>query len=323
MRLKIPRQMENLMSIKAMKFLYLMAAWLCGPLLAQAQDPAPREILENLNLEAAKAAGWLKPGGGDRLFYFPTFDEPNTPKDWGYRFREVKIPSKGGATLHGWLIAPKNPDKAKGTVVFSHGNAGAIGHHLGFAMWFAEAGYELLLYDYRGFGKSTGTIDRRGLVEDAHAALEFIAKRNQASGLPIISFGHSLGGAKSIAALAESPIDAVRAVIVDGTFASYQAMARVVAGQLGESIVTDNLAPKGAIAKLSPMPVLIVHGTRDEVVPISQGKELFKRAKQPKTLFEVQDGRHGTSLSRNNGEYRKKVLEWIDEVLAKDAAVQR
>jgi fermentation-respiration switch protein FrsA (DUF1100 family) len=262
--------------------------------------------------QLAKSA--LGSTGGNRLFYFPTRDEPSTPEDWGLKYEPVGFKSADGTPLHGWFIPAKNA-MPKGTVVFSHGNAGSISYHIGFCAWFAEAGYNVLMYDYRGFGKSGGEVDRRGMIDDVKAAFTYIMKRPDVDKRRIISYGHSLGGAQSVTALGESPVDGLRAIIIDGTFASYQAMARVIGGQLGASLVSDELAPKDFVEKLAPVPFLVVHGTRDEVVPVSHGIQLYESAGQPKTLFEVKSGRHGTALSDNDGAYRKRTLEWMERTL--------
>jgi fermentation-respiration switch protein FrsA (DUF1100 family) len=180
-------------------------------------------------------------------------------------------------------------------------------------MWLAEAGYNVLMYDYRGFGKSGGSVDRRGMINDVKAAFAYAAKRRDVDARHLVSYGHSLGGAKSVTALGETPVKGLRAVVIDGAFASYQTMAGVIGGQLGASLVTDELAPKDYVRKLSPVPLLVVHGSRDEVVPVSQGRQLYEAAGEPKTLFEVKSGRHGDSLSRDHGSYRKRMLAWLDE----------
>ncbi|KAB2639636.1 MAG: alpha/beta fold hydrolase [Verrucomicrobia bacterium] len=251
---------------------------------------------------------------GNQLFYFPTHDVPATPKDWGLKYEEVNFQSKDGTHLHAWFL-PAQHKPAKATVVFSHGNAGSIGHHLGFVMWFAEAGYNVLTYDYRGFGASGGTVDRRGMLDDVRAAFDYVSKRPDIDTGRLVSYGHSLGGAKSLAALGEGSVKGLRAVITDGAFSSYLAMAKIMAGQVGAKLVTDEWAPVDAIWKISPVPLLIVHGTKDELVPIAQGRLLFKTAGEPKTLFEVKDGHHGDSLVCNHGAYRKKLLAWLDAAL--------
>jgi fermentation-respiration switch protein FrsA (DUF1100 family) len=287
---------------------------------AHAEQPASsadtiRELLQDPDgslSQLAKSA--LGNTGGNRLFYFPTRDEPSTPADWGLKFEKVNFKSGDGTPLHGWFI-PGKIQKPKGTIVFSHGNAGSVSYHIGFCAWFAEAGYNVLMYDYRGFGKSGGDVDRRGMINDVKAAFAYIMNRPDVDKRRIISYGHSLGGAQSVTALAESPVKGLRAIIIDGAFASYQAMARVIGGQLGASLVSDELAPKDFVEKLAPVPFLVVHGSRDEVVPVSQGLQLYQSAGQPKTLFEVKDGRHGTALSDNNGAYRKRTLEWMERTL--------
>ena len=277
-----------------------------------------RNLLQDPNSDLAKLAKSMAgEKGGNQLFYFPTRDEPATPASRGYKFESVTFPSTDGVKLSGWFLPAKGiaPRKAKASVVFSHGNAGSIGHHLGFCTWLVDAGYNVMMYDYRGFGKSTGTVDRRGMINDVKAAFSHLKSRSDIDPSKLISFGHSLGGAQSITALAETPVDGLRAIIVDGAFASYQAMARLIGGQLGATLVTDELSPKDFVDRLGPVPLLVVHGTRDEVVPISHAKLLFDSAVGPKTLFEVKSGQHTTALSDNDGAYRRKMLSWLDQTL--------
>ena len=289
-----------------------------------AQDTPPvragdmRALLEDKDGKLSQLAqGALGKNGGNQLFYFPTRDEPSTPAKWGLKFEVVDFRSADGTFLHGWFIPPKGlvAKSAKATVVFSHGNAGSISYHLGFCAWLAEAGYNVLIYDYRGFGKSGGSVDRRGMIDDVKAAFAYINRRADVDSRRLISYGHSLGGAQSVTALGEMPVKGLRAVIVDGAFASYQTMARIIGGQIGASLVTDELSPKGFVGKLTPVPLLVIHGTRDEVVPVSQGRLLFETAAQPKTMFEVKTGRHGTALTEDDGAYRKRMLEWMTKAL--------
>lgn len=287
-------------------------AWAENPVIT---PDALRAVLDDPNGDVAKAAKQvLGPKGGNQLFYFPTRDEPSTPANWGYKFENASFKSGDGTPLNGWFI-PARAAKAKATVVFSHGNAGSMSYHIGFVNWLVESGYNVLMYDYRGFGKSGGGVDRRGMIDDVKAAFAYASKRADVDAGRLVSYGHSLGGAKSVTALGEAPVKGLRAVVIEGAFASYQTMAGVIGGQLGASLVTDELAPKDYVRQISPVPLLVVHGTRDEVVPVSQGRLLFEKAREPKTLFEVKTGRHGDSLSRDHGEFRKKVIVWLDGVM--------
>lgn len=285
-------------------------------------DAKPAPVVASSQLTRL-AEALLGKNGGNQLFYFPTHDVPATPGDWGFKFENVNFASKDGTPLHGWFVPAQGKTAShQATVVFSHGNAGSIGHHLGFILWFADAGYNVLTYDYRGFGKSGGKVDRRGMLDDVKAAFDYAGHRADIDGGRLVSFGHSLGGAKSIVALSEAPVKGLRAVITDAAFSSYQAMAETIAGQVGGSLVTDEWAPKDSVKKLAPLPLLIVHGTNDEVVPVAQGRQLFAAAAMPKTWFEVKGGHHGDSLVRNDGAYRKKVLEWLAEQLPDEARTQ-
>ncbi len=305
------------------------SAWLAGAACTNAQTeatppvappPVKMEEIQRLLNEDTQGVKMLTErlfgnGNSNRLFYFPTRDEPATPATWNLKYEDVNFKSADGTRLHGWFMPAKGIVRAKGSIVFSHGNAGSIGHHLGFVMWLVEAGYDVFMYDYRGFGKSGGALDRQGMVEDVKAAFAYVSKRPGVDTGKIVSYGHSLGGAKSVAAIAESGLPGLKAIVIDGTFASYQQMGRLIGGQLGADLISDELSPKDFIGLIKDIPMLVVHGERDEVVPFSQAKELFKLANEPKTFFGVKGGSHGDSLAREGGTYRKRMLEWLDRVM--------
>ncbi len=250
----------------------------------------------------------------NKLFYLPTYDEPDNPGKWGYKFKSKEIISKDGTKLDAWWIEAK-PGPAKATVVYSHGTAGSMGHHLGFIMWLAKAGYDVLIYDYRGYGKSQGKTNRPGMVEDARAALEFAGNLPEAAKRPVISYGFSLGGAKSLAAIAGGKTPNLKMAITESTFASYREMALIMGGRLASRMVTDDLSPVDQVAKVSPTPLLVIHGTDDPVVPFAQSQKLFEAAAKPKTFFKVEGGGHGDCLFLDWADYRKKTQEWIEEKL--------
>ena len=289
---------------------------LCGGMLGAGMVQGKPENLcakqDSDNRLAVLARTILGRNIGNQWFYFPSKDEPCTPEKYGLAYEDVEFLAADGIKLHGWFLTAPRGRQPKGTVVFSHGNTGSLGSYLGLVDWLERAGYQIMMYDYRGFGKSEGSPTREGLVEDAEAAFAYTAKRADVTTGKIISFAHSLGGATSIVALCRKPVPGLCAVITDSAFASYRGMAATVAGNLGRNLVTDELSPKDVVAKL-PVPVLMIHGTADSVVPIAQGKQLFAAANEHKTFFEVKGGRHSDSLYRNNGEYRQKMLQWLDQ----------
>jgi uncharacterized protein len=285
---------------------------------AAAQQISPDDVSKIINSlkndESGQATQLAKSllgkNGGNQLFYFPTNDEPATPKKYGLKYENVTFSSTDGAKLHGWFLPVTKSQPVKGTIIFSHGNSGALGYHLPLVDWLPKAGYQVFMYDYRGFGTSTGSPSRQGLIEDVEAAFSYIQQRNDAKNTALISFSHSLGGAKSIVALSRNKVTNLKAVITDAAFASYEEMAVKIAGRFGKEMVSDEYAPKDYVSKIN-VPLLIMHGTADEVVPFSQGQELFAAAKGNKTLLAIKSGSHGDSLARNDGEYRKRMLDWL------------
>jgi|TARA_B110000914_G_scaffold225694_1_gene247178 fermentation-respiration switch protein FrsA (DUF1100 family) len=283
-------------------------------LCCQADEKKPSAAGKNqLSAIAEKLLG---KNGGDRLFYYPSKTAPDVPSKYGYRYADVNFKSEDGTKLHGWFLNPKLGVRSKGTIVFHHGNAGSVGYHITFVGWMVRAGYQVLLYDYRGYGKSEGEITRKGLVQDARAAVNYVKTRKDVDSKRLISFGHSLGGAKSLAALGEKMIPGVCGVVSFAGFASYEDMARRIAGETGANLVTDDYSAWNFVGKISPVPVLIAHGTDDTTVPLSQGEKLFKKAREPKTFYRIPKGSHTRALFMNDGEYREKVLTWMARVLS-------
>lgn len=292
---------------------FLLALLLVLPCGADEKNPSDSVEQDPLTSIAEKLLG---KNGGNRLFYYPSKTAPDVPSKYGYRYEDVSFQSEDETKLHGWFIQPKEGVKPLGTVVFHHGNAGSVGYHITFVGWMVRAGYQVLLYDYRGYGKSEGKITRKGLVQDARAAVNYVKTRKDVNAKRLISFGHSLGGAKSLAALGEKMIPGVRGVVCFAGFASYEDMARRIAGATGAKLVTDDYSARDFVEKISPVPLLIAHGTNDLTVPLSQGEVLFQKAKEPKTIYRIPKGSHTRALFMNDGEYRKKVLEWMAKVLS-------
>jgi len=169
------------------------------------------------------------------------------------------------------------------------------------------------MYDYRGYGKSEGKVSRCGLVEDAAAAFRTAAARPEPGARRLISFAHSLGCAKSIAALALAPAPppGLRGVVVVSGFSSYREMAKIWGGQVGANLTNDDLAPVGLVGKLSPTPVLVVHGELDEIVPFAEGRVLAAAARQPKEFISIPHAHHTDVLVVDQGKWRRKILAWM------------
>jgi fermentation-respiration switch protein FrsA (DUF1100 family) len=228
--------------------------------------------------------------GCNSWFYYPNQEIYGSAASYGLDAQDVAFAAPGGPRLHGWWTPARG--EVQGTVVYCHGNYGNLTHHAGIVRWFPDRGFNLLIFDYRGFGRSEGSVDRAGTVLDAIAAIDFALARDPHR---TVVFGHSLGGAIGLVAAASRP--AVRAIAVESTFYSYRAAARCAVPALGFMVpllVSDGFDPVDALPQIPPRPLLVIHGTDDEITPFQLGRELFDRAEDPKTLRVVKGGGHVT-----------------------------
>lgn len=257
--------------------------------------------------------------GCTHLLFHPMAEHVNDPNALGIKARDVYFPSDG-LRLHGWLL-PARQMPAKGGVLFLHGNAENISTHLASVWWLPTHGYHVFLFDYRGYGWSEGrpTLDR--VQRDAEAALATLRVQPEVQGLPLAVFGQSLGGALAIRLLADPQRqDGVAALIVEGVPTSFRARAREVLGdwwltwalQWPLSLtISDAYAPLAAIGEVAPVPLLIVHGEEDTIIPISHGEALFAAAQEPKTFWRIAGARHINAFTRPA--WRERLVNYLDE----------
>lgn len=219
-------------------------------------------------------------GIADGFFYRPDSELHATPATYGLDVEAVSFAAPGGPRLHGWWVPAPAP--ATGTVVYCHGNHRNLTWHARFVAWLPRRGFNLLVFDYRGYGQSDGSPSRAGTVADTLAAIDFALQRDPER---TVLFGHSLGGAVGIVAAAERP--AVRAVAVESSFPSYRAAARCSMPALAFLVpwlVSDGFDPEDALPRIPPRPLLVIHGSEDRITPLELGTALHEAAREPKQL---------------------------------------
>lgn len=251
---------------------------------------------------------------GDRLFYFPSGRTYATPAEFGLAPpEEPPLRAPGGPGLHAFYFDAVSGAPARGTVVYCHGNSHNMTHHLRFVAWLPRRGWNLLAFDYRGYGRSAGSVTREGTVADTLAALDFALARDPGR---TVVFGHSLGGAVAIAAAAERP--AVRAIAVECTFPSYRKVARSALPFLGPLVglgVSRGFDPEDALPRLPPRPLLVIHGTDDRTVPFRLGRELFDLASEPKRFHEETGGDHFSPWVREGEAFETLLTDFFDDAI--------
>ena len=238
------------------------------------------------------------------MMYFPSREVVQTPAALGLEFRELAIDTEDGERLHGWWIAGREPKL--GHVVFCHGNAGNIGDRLLEADTLSRAGFDVTLFDYRGYGHSTGRPSERGTYLDARAALAATRAQPETSRSRLIYLGESLGGAIALElALAEPPAG----LILQSTFTSVRDIARHHYPIVPRALVPDAYPSIRRIGNLRA-PLLVLHGERDDVVPVAHGQKLFDGAPEPKQIRLFPNCGHNDLVARARDVYAAAIAEW-------------
>jgi fermentation-respiration switch protein FrsA (DUF1100 family) len=277
-----------------------------------------------LSLAGLSAA--LLPGCAQNMFYYPDAVAYGSPASAGLAHEEVRFVSMDGTRLSGWLIAAQGvPDKraAKGTVIHFHGNAQNMSAHWEYAGWLARRGFNVFVFDYRGYGLSEGSPGPRGVYEDSVAAIRYVRSRADLDPGRLLVFGQSLGGTQAIAAVGSGEREGVRAVAIEATFLSYSSIASEKVTGAG-LLMNDQYSAERYIGALAPLPLLLIHGTADEVIPASHSERLYALAREPKALVTVPGGGHIESMGPRFGDaYRDRLVAFFEAAVGALPATAR
>jgi fermentation-respiration switch protein FrsA (DUF1100 family) len=240
----------------------------------------------------------------ERLVYFPGPPPGVTPADSGLEHRELELATEDGERLHAWFVPKAEAARA---VLVCHGNAGSIAQRIALARAFHELGCSVLLFDYRGFGKSSGSPGEDGTYLDGEAAWAHLVESEGLAAHTIVLYGESLGVAVALELARRHP---AAALIAESGFTSLPDMAAVVYPFLPARwlarIRYDNLAKIGALGK----PLLILHSPADEIVPVAHAERLFAAAREPKRLV-LTGGGHNDGGFQQRPEWRAEVAQFL------------
>jgi fermentation-respiration switch protein FrsA (DUF1100 family) len=252
------------------------------------------------------------------MFYYPDRVRYETPKALGLRYEAVQFQSADGTRLSGWFIPAMNrpsPKEAKGTVVHFHGNAQNMSAHWRFVAWLPTQDFNVFVFDYRGYGESEGKPEPKGVFEDSNAALNHVRSRADVDPERLFVFGQSLGGSNAVAVVGSGNRAGVKAAAIESTFYSYSSIANEKLPGAG-LLVSDEYAASKYIAAISPIPLLLIHGTEDPVIPHSHSRRLLDAAREPKRLLEVAGAGHLEPITDRFGTtYQRALVEFFDTSL--------
>lgn len=210
------------------------------------------------------------------LIYQPS-REILRPDQYGLKgFEEISLES-GEARISGWL---RKSGKNLPTIVHFHGNGGNMASRAEFYRSLAEAGFGVLAIDYRGYGKSEGKPSEQGLYQDARAALDYASSKLSLPAEAVIVYGESLGTGVATQMASERRI---AGLVLQSPYTSLADAASLQYPWLPvKALISDRFESLSKITSIHA-PLLIFHGERDGIVPVTQGRTLFDRAPQPKS----------------------------------------
>lgn len=240
--------------------------------------------------------------GCSELLFYPERGLAFTPERAKLEYRDLYLQAADGTRLHAWWLPAKTGVPVKGTVLHLHGNGGNLASHLGGSWWLPEQGYQVLMLDYRGYGRSAGTPSLPAVYQDIDAAFNWLQQAPQVQGTPLFVLGQSLGGALAVHYLAEQPQQRARltALVLDGVPASYRDVGRFTLSNAWLTwplqvplswLVPDGDSAIRAVSHLKGLPLLIYHSIDDPLVPLSNGVRLYQAAPPPR-VFQPTRGGH-------------------------------
>jgi alpha-beta hydrolase superfamily lysophospholipase len=249
-------------------------------------------------------AWWLQ----DRLIYIPSREIEADPSAAGLLFRDLLLHLPAGGRVHAWHVP--HP-KARGTVLFCHGNAGNVSHRVGLLAQLHVLRLSVLIFDYPGFGKSDGRPSEAGCQAAAEAVWAWLTGELGEKPERVVVWGRSLGSTVAVRLAAER---APAALVVEASMTS-----AVDAGKRHYPWLPVGLLMRNRHAAIEHMAAvrcrkLFFHSRDDEVIPFELGQRLFAAAGEPKRFVELV-GRHNECYQQSGERYGRPLRAFLDEVL--------
>jgi hypothetical protein len=229
---------------------------------------------------------------------------------------DVQLTAADGVRLHGWYCTPRvgraggafEPVETRATLLYLHGNGGNISHRYDFISELVRLPVNVLIIDYRGYGKSEGRPSEEGLYMDARAAWDYLTKARGIPASQVVIFGKSLGGAIGIDLATK--VEAC-GLVVQSSFTSIADMAGEILPFVPTFVIRTKMDSLSKIATVS-CPKLFIHSQADEIVPYRLGRRLFDAARPPKQFYEVKGAPHNLTNEIGGAPYYEALRVFIN-----------
>lgn len=246
----------------------------------------------------------------NQVDYQPIFYDKNEDTiHYNFSIKSVIFKSESGNELNGWLITPKD-EKPTVTLIHFHGNAGNLVSQYKGISELTKSGFQIFMFDYSGYGFSSGKSTRKNILKDGNSVVTYVRNMPETQNTKLIIYGQSLGG-NLATVVASMNQEYISGLVVEGAFSSHKDIAKEVAGGFGKSFVKEMYSAKISVKEFHK-PILVIHSSEDEIIPIKLGHIIYENANEPKEFYEIK-GCHicGPEL------YTDSIAEKIYELLNK------
>lgn len=254
----------------------------------------------------------------DRFLYAP-------PEKLNLKYENIFFESPDQVRLHAWFFPSPVKTKEKKLILLFHGNAQNLSSHYLSVSWMIQYGFDVLVWDYRGYGLSQGEPENKGVYLDSLTALDYATEKFKKDQYKkFFAIGQSLGGNILLKAISDFPNRwPIDMLTIDSSFASYQSMAKdrlqtvwffYPFSYLSPLLVSDNYAPLKNLSNVKT-PVLVMHSEHDKVVPSKFGKEIFNSlGSSKKEYWKIENAHHIGTLGNGKKETEEKFLKYLDQL---------
>ncbi|MDJ0788018.1 MAG: alpha/beta hydrolase [Myxococcota bacterium] len=245
----------------------------------------------------------------DRMIFQPSRWISVTPEALALPATEHFLETEDGVRVHSYWL-PAQGEKLDLSLLYLHGNAGNASHRLPLAGQLSRLGVDVLLLDYRGYGRSEGRPSEPGVARDARAALAFLTEERGRKLEEIVVMGVSLGGAVAVELAMGRPL---AGLILQSTFTSVADISRATVGFGLGPLLVDRFPSDRRIGR-TQSPLLQLHGDRDTIIPFDLGQQLFRRAPEPKRFHRVRGAGHNDVSIVGGAGYYEALLDFLRSV---------
>lgn len=248
----------------------------------------------------------------DSLVYYPDLggrEYEATPAQAGLPYEAITLTTADGVSLDAWYVPTEH---ARGVLLYAHGNGGNISHRIDAIRLFRDMGLSVLIFDYRGYGKSTGKPSEEGTYRDAEAAWQYLVQQRGTAPRRIVMFGESLGGAVAAHLAAQHPPGAL---ILASAFTSVPDMAAGLYPYLPVRWLSRYRYDTRRYLQEVRAPVLLLHSPEDEIIPYRHGRALYEAAREPRQFLELRGG-HNDLFFANEEVFASEVGRFVKQHLA-------